>query len=101
MPQKNFKNAIQGADKLFSINDTNNTGETAISDTQTTQAIQNTRDTQAGKAGTKKEYYRFNLKLDIELKDFVTEAAWSDRMTVSEYFNNLIRADRKLRQNDK
>jgi hypothetical protein len=105
---KNFKNNVKGADKFFSVNDipeidtlnTENTLDTiAVQTTQDVLDISNTEDTldmqDTQKVNKKKEYYRLNLKLDIELKEYITEAAWRERMTVTEYLNNLIRKDRE------
>ena len=116
---KNFKSNVRGADKLFSANDTSETntsntenvlnasdirdtlsvsdtkenqGTSDIQDTTEIRSASNIEDTQ--QANKKKEYYRFNLKLDMELKEYISEAAWRSRMTVTEYLNRLIERDR-------
>ena len=88
MSKKNFKNT--GIDLFFSD------PSSAATDTLDTQDMKDTLDTQdtSGTYKQKKEYYRLNLKLDMELKEYITDAAWYDRVTVTEYLNTLIRADR-------
>jgi len=85
---KNFKGNIKGADKLFSVNDTRSTDGT--SDINNTSNTDNTLE--------KKEYYRINLRLDKELKEYISEAAWRERMTITDYINTLIRGDRDKKQ---
>lgn len=101
MSKKSFKGT--GADLFLSVNDaptadTQDTLDTTdIKDTRSTQDTSDslyTLDTQIKKD---KEYYRFNLKLDSELKDYIQEAAWLSRMTISEYFNHLIKTDKVKR----
>lgn len=41
----------------------------------------------------KTEYYRFNLKLPMECKDYLQEMAWRNRTTITEYLARLIQAD--------
>lgn len=49
-------------------------------DTQGTQDTQNTART----------YYRFNLKLDLDLKEFLSEEAWKQRMTITALINQIL-----------
>lgn len=51
-------------------------------DTQGTQGTQNTART----------YYRFNLKLDLDLKDFLSEEAWKNRTTITALINDILTA---------
>ena len=41
-----------------------------------------------------KEYYRFNLKLPIECKDYLQEMAWRNRTTITDYLTRIILADK-------
>lgn len=41
----------------------------------------------------KPEYYRFNIKLPIECKDYLQEMAWRHRTTITNYLTNIILAD--------
>lgn len=77
MSKKNFKNMAQGADRLFSKNDTQN-----IEHTENTQDIKK-----------ENEYYRLNLKLKAEYKEYLKDESWKARMSITEYLNNLIKND--------
>ena len=37
--------------------------------------------------------YRYNLNLDRDLKEYLHEAAWKKRTSITQYINDLIRAD--------
>lgn len=41
----------------------------------------------------KQEYYRFNLKLPIEQKDYLQEMAWRSRESITAYLSDLVAAD--------
>lgn len=41
----------------------------------------------------KPEYYRFNLKLPIEQKDYLQEMAWRNRESITAYLSGLVAAD--------
>ncbi|OQA10251.1 MAG: hypothetical protein BWY65_00742 [Firmicutes bacterium ADurb.Bin373] len=43
------------------------------------------------------EHYRVNLKLRPQYKQYLTEAAWLDRKSITEYINDLIEADKQKR----
>lgn len=47
----------------------------------------------------KKEYYRFNLKMPMECKDYLQEMAWRNRTTITEYLTDLVEADMKAHPN--
>lgn len=47
----------------------------------------------------KKEYYRFNLKLPMECKDYLQEMAWRNRTTITEYLTDLVESDIKAHPN--
>lgn len=70
---KDFKAAATGADRFFSAND--------IKDTQ------DTKDTQAIKA----RFYRLNLKLDIDLKDYLSDEAWRQRTSITALVNKILK----------
>lgn len=99
---KSFKDNIKGADKLFSANDI-----TDIQDIQNTQNVQNIENISDIKDTSKniqkkprgKGFYRINLKLDGELEEYIKEEAWKNRLSVTEYLNGLIRADRNTKKN--
>ena len=39
--------------------------------------------------------YRYNLNLDRDLKEYLHETAWKKRTSITQYINDLIRADMK------
>lgn len=43
----------------------------------------------------KKRGYRYNLNLDKDLQQYLKETAWRERTSITQYINDLIRADMK------
>ena len=39
------------------------------------------------------QHYRLNLKLRAEYKDYLADASWAARKSITEYINDLIGAD--------
>ena len=70
---KDFKAAATGADRFFSANDTK--------DIQATKGIQDTKD----------RFYRLNLKLDIDLKDYLSDEAWRQRTSINALDNKILK----------
>ena len=69
-----------------------------IADTVDTADMQNTQDTQNTQKAAKPEYYRFNLKMPLEYKDYLQAAAYrasspTKTVTITEYICELVRAD--------
>jgi hypothetical protein len=100
MNKKNFKNT--GAD-LFLTPDTkprgtsdtqNISGVQGASEVQNTLGVQGASETETNIVKKSMEYHRINLKLDIELKNYLYEAAWQKRMTVTGYLSALIKSDK-------
>lgn len=84
---KKLKGAAAASADIF---DTIARGNTA--DTADTQDTQDTRNTQ------KPEYYRFNLKMPLEYKEYLQAAAYrasspEKTITITEYLCELVRAD--------
>ena len=57
-----------------------------------------TQDTQDTPKAPKPEYYRFNLKMPLEYKDYLQAAAYrasspTKTVTITEYICELVRAD--------
>ena len=57
-----------------------------------------TQDTQDTPKAAKPEYYRFNLKMPLEYKDYLQAAAYrasspTKTVTITEYICELVRAD--------
>lgn len=64
--------------------------------TQNTQSTHNKQQTQ-GRPRLEPEQklrgYRYNLNLDRDLKPYLHEIAWQKRTSITQYINDLIRAD--------
>ena len=87
---KKLKGAAAASADIFDTIARGNTTDTA--DTTDTQDTQDTRNTQ------KPEYYRFNLKMPLEYKDYLQAAAYrasspTKTVTITEYICELVRAD--------
>ena len=87
---KNLKGAAAASADIFDTIARGNTTDTA--DTTDTQDTQDTRNTQ------KPEYYRFNLKMPLEYKEYLQAAAYrasspEKTVTITEYICELVRAD--------
>ena len=90
---KNLKGAAAASADIF---DTIARGNTA--DTIDTEDTQDTQDTQRTPKAPKPEYYRFNLKMPLEYKDYLQAAAYrasspTKTVTITEYICELVRAD--------
>ena len=90
---KKLKGAAAASADIFDTIARGNTADTADStDTQDTQ------DTQRTPKAPKPEYYRFNLKMPLEYKDYLQAAAYrasspTKTVTITEYICELVRAD--------
>ena len=67
-------------------------------DTADTTDTQDTQDTQRTQKAPKPEYYRFNLKMPLEYKEYLQAAAYrasspEKTVTITEYICELVRAD--------
>ena len=90
---KKLKGAAAASADIF---DTIARGNTT--DTADTQDIQDTQDTQRTPKAQKPEYYRFNLKMPLEYKEYLQAAAYrasspTKTVTITEYICELVRAD--------
>lgn len=90
---KKLKGAAAASADIF---DTIARGNTA--DTIDTEDTQDTQDTQRTSKAPKPEYYRFNLKMPLEYKDYLQAAAYrasspTKTVTITEYICELVRAD--------
>ena len=84
---KKLKGATAASADIFDTIARGNTTDTA--DTQDTQDTRNTQ---------KPEYYRFNLKMPLEYKEYLQAAAYrasspEKTVTITEYICELVRAD--------
>ena len=90
---KKLKGAAAASADIF---DTIARGNTA--DTIDTEDTQDTQDIQSTPKAPKPEYYRFNLKMPLEYKDYLQAAAYrasspTKTVTITEYICELVRAD--------
>ena len=90
---KKLKGAAAASADIF---DTIARGNTA--DTIDTEDTQDTQDTQRTPKTPKPEYYRFNLKMPLEYKDYLQAAAYrasspTKTVTITEYICELVRAE--------
>lgn len=85
MAKKDFSGNIGNSiDKMFS--DT--------IDTQNTQETTTTKKTPGRpKKETKLRGYRYNLNLDKDLKAFMQKYTWENRTSITQWINDLIRAE--------
>ena len=87
---KDLKGAAAASADIFDTIARGNTADTV--DTTDTQ------DTQDTPKAAKPEYYRFNLKMPLEYKDYLQAAAYrasspTKTVTITEYICELVRAD--------
>ena len=87
---KKLKGAAAASADIFDTIARGNTTDTI--DTEDTQ------DTQDTPKAAKPEYYRFNLKMPLEYKDYLQAAAYrasspTKTVTITEYICELVRAD--------
>jgi hypothetical protein len=81
MPKKTFKNNTGHLDRFFTDPDDNGTQEP-----QQTRKIQSQPD--------KPKYYRINLKLKAEYKEYLDRVSWENKKSITQYLNDLIEADK-------
>jgi predicted HicB family RNase H-like nuclease len=86
MAKKNFRNQIKGADKLFSANDDTQSTQVANA-AQSTQIATDTRDVNAVRTE------RLSMRVPPEIKDYITEEAWKQRVSATEYICMLVRKE--------
>ena len=87
---KKLKGAAAASADIFDTIARGNTTDTADA--------QDTHDTQRTPKAPKPEYYRFNLKMPLEYKDYLQAAAYrasspTKTVTITEYICELVRAD--------
>ena len=85
---KNLKGAAAASADIFDTITRGNTADTA----------EDTQDTQRTPKAPKPEYYRFNLKMPLEYKEYLQAAAYrasspEKTVTITEYICELVRAD--------
>ena len=104
MPKKSFKNQVHGADKLFSVNDDTHAvhATSTVRDAHDAQAAHATHDARATStvrdvhdthATQNSRTERLSMRVDLATKEYIIEAAWRRRMSVTEYICALVKAD--------
>ena len=93
---KSFKKATEGAQDIYSQIAKGGAAK-ATTDTADRVDAKDTRDTQDTE-NAKTEYYRFNLKMPMEYKDYLQAAAYkasspTKTVTITEYICKLIAED--------
>jgi len=96
MPKKTFKDNTAHLDRFFSDNELEQ--ETANSQTSKTYTTQNTPDMYSTQEEPQKTYYRINLKLRPEFRQYLDDESWKARKSITEYLNDLIAADMAAKQ---
>ena len=66
-----------------------------------TQQADNTADTQKAQSTPEAQptYYRLNLKLRGEFRQYLDDESWKARISMTEYINRLIEADMAAKMN--
>lgn len=49
----------------------------------------------------KKEIYRFNLNIPMDLKKYLEDISWKNRTTITAYIISLINSDKEKRNEEK
>ena len=100
MPKKTFKGNAAHLDRFFTDNEEQGTANNQIPEPYNTQNTSNTQYTPntQGTSGTQKTYYRINLKLRPEFRQYLDDESWKARKSITEYLNDLIAADMAAKQ---
>jgi len=88
MPKKTFKDSTAHLDRFFS----EPSGTHEPHSTQKTHRTQSTQDVLPGEPLPK--YYRLNLKLKAEYKEYLERVSWEAHKSITQYLNELIEADK-------
>ncbi len=108
MSKKTFKDNTANIDKFFSVRDFEPQKQRDLlsvidmqgtSDTRDTQNTTDINDTSCVQDTNKSSsaYYRINLKLNPGFKDYLKQASWEQKMSITEYINELIKTDMSSR----
>ena len=95
MPKKSFKDNTAHLDRFFS--DTDTTQEPYnTQDEHRPQEPQGTQETHSKPepSPSHPRYYRINLKLRTEHKDYLERVSWESHKSITQYLNDLIEADK-------
>ena len=101
MTKKTFKDSTAHLDRFFSgtsmPQETQRTYEPEEAcGTRGTYEPHMTHTTLTSSAG-KLRYYRLNLKLKAEYREYLEQVSWESRKSITQYLNDLIKADMDTR----
>ena len=106
MPKKSFKEKVDRTahlDRFFSDSEDSDTN--GVLDTRDTIGAKDTldilgayTDDHSTTLPTQPSYYRFNLKLKAELRDYLAHISWLNHTSITQYLNDLVRADMERHQ---
>jgi hypothetical protein len=80
-------------DTLSKFNTLNTQDKDNTQNTDSTQGTQKKLGRPTLKPEERKRGYRYNLLLDADLKQYMHEMAWRQRTSITQWVNDLIRAD--------
>ena len=90
MSKKTFKDSTAHLDRFFSESrELNNR-------TQEPYEPQRTQEPRPTTASAQK-YYRLNLKLKAEYRDYLEQVSWENHKSITQYLNDLIEGDMNTR----
>ena len=91
MSKKTFKDKTEHLDRFFSEPEE----KSRTHEPQGTHRTQNrTNPVIKTRTPPEQKYYRINLKLKAEYKEYLSDASWAVRKSITEYINDLIEADK-------
>ena len=61
------------------------------------ERTQQTHNTQETRSSVSAKYYRLNLKLKAEYKEYLDQVSWEAHKSITQYLNDLIQADKDTR----
>ena len=94
MAKKSFKDSTAHLDRFFSNPNEKQEKPRAYEETEThpqESALP------ALPEQPKPKYYRINLKLKAEYRDYLDQVSWESRKSITQYINDLIQADMDTR----
>lgn len=98
MNKKTFKDNTANIDRFFTKADTPNTESTeSTAETHDTHSTQNTLNTTETHE-QRKTFYRINLKLRPEFRQYLDDESWKARKSITEYINDLIQSDKDSKE---
>ena len=93
MTKKFDKSPINGFFTEFAKTGNNTSNTDSTHDKSNTQNKPNKPGRPPKPENEKLRGYRYNLNLDKDLKQYLHERAWQKRTSITQYINDLIRAD--------